>query len=139
MEQVVEILLIHGARTSAKMTSNKISWNNKFAAPEELNHLLHLILDDVLFYMNARADTYYLIMAYPDSKVRGANMGPIWGRQDPGGPHVGPMNLAIWVVTPRGDIDLRGFRAFPGKHLECSCIMTTLRAGSILITVCWFS
>ena len=32
----------------------------------------------------------------PDSKVYGANMGPIWGRQDPGGPHVGPMNLAIW-------------------------------------------
>ena len=25
-------------------------------------------------------------------------MGPIWGRQDPGGPHVGPMNLAIKVV-----------------------------------------
>ena len=24
----------------------------------------------------------------PDSKVHGANMGPIWGRQDPGGPHV---------------------------------------------------
>ena len=36
---------------------------------------------------------------YPDSKVYGANMGPIWGRQDPGGPHVGPMNLAIWVYT----------------------------------------
>ena len=33
----------------------------------------------------------------PDSKVHGANMGPIWGRQDPGGPHVGPMNFAIWV------------------------------------------
>ena len=32
----------------------------------------------------------------PDSKVDGANMGPIWGRQDPGGPHVGPMNFAIW-------------------------------------------
>ena len=32
----------------------------------------------------------------PDSKVHGANMGPIWGWQDPGGPHVGPMNLAIW-------------------------------------------
>ena len=25
-------------------------------------------------------------------------MGPIWGWQDPGGPHVGLMNLAIWVV-----------------------------------------
>ena len=37
-------------------------------------------------------------MPYADSKVHGANMGPIWGRQDPGGPHIGPMNLAIWVV-----------------------------------------
>ena len=34
----------------------------------------------------------------PDSKVHGAKMGAIWGRQDPGGPHVGPMNFAIWAV-----------------------------------------
>ena len=34
--------------------------------------------------------------ATPDSKVHQANMGLIWGRQDPGGSHVGPMNLAIW-------------------------------------------
>ena len=33
----------------------------------------------------------------PDSKVHGVNMGPIWGLQDPGGPHVGRMNFAIWV------------------------------------------
>ena len=33
--------------------------------------------------------------AFPDSKVHGANMGPTWGRQDPGGSHVGPMNIAI--------------------------------------------
>ena len=33
----------------------------------------------------------------PDSKVYGANMGPIWGRKDPGGTHIGPMNFAIWV------------------------------------------
>ena len=33
--------------------------------------------------------------SHPDSKVLGTNMGPIWGRQDPGGPHVGPMNLNI--------------------------------------------
>ena len=32
----------------------------------------------------------------PDSKVHGANMGPVWGRQDSGGPRVGSMNLAIW-------------------------------------------
>ena len=33
-----------------------------------------------------------------DSKVHGANMGHIWDRQVPGGPHVGPMNLAILDV-----------------------------------------
>ena len=46
----------------------------------------------------------------PDSKVHGANMGPFWGRQDPGGPHVGPMNLAIrestemkyFIILPHG-------------------------------------
>ena len=34
---------------------------------------------------------------YPDSKAHVTNMGPIWGRQEPGGPHVGPVNFAIWV------------------------------------------
>ena len=34
----------------------------------------------------------------PDSKVHGADMGPTWLRQDPGGPHVDPMNLAIWGI-----------------------------------------
>ena len=44
----------------------------------------------------------------PDSKVHGTNMGPIWGQQDPGGPHVGPMNFVIWgmlryiVIYQRG-------------------------------------
>ena len=32
----------------------------------------------------------------PDSNIHGAKMGPIWGRQDPGGPHVGLMSFAIW-------------------------------------------
>ena len=43
--------------------------------------------------------THYVLYCfeYPDSKVHGANMGPIWGRRDPGGPHVGPMNFALWV------------------------------------------
>ena len=31
----------------------------------------------------------------PDSKVHGANMGPTWVLSAPGGPHVGPVNLAI--------------------------------------------
>ena len=34
------------------------------------------------------------VITTPDSKVHGAYMGPTWGRQDPGGPHVGLMELA---------------------------------------------
>ena len=41
----------------------------------------------------------------PDSKVHGANMGPIWGQQGPGGPHVGPMNFAIWGSYTRVILD----------------------------------
>ena len=36
------------------------------------------------------------MMKIPDNKVHVAIMGPIWGRQDPGGSHVGPMSFAIW-------------------------------------------
>ena len=41
---------------------------------------------------------FLTVLSDPDSKVHGANMGPIWGRQDPAGSHVGPMNFAIWGV-----------------------------------------
>ena len=36
---------------------------------------------------------------YPDKKVHEAYMGHTWGQQDPGGSHVGPMILVIWVPT----------------------------------------
>ena len=36
----------------------------------------------------------------PDSKVHGAYMGPTWGQQNPGGPHVDPMSLAIFEDMP---------------------------------------
>ena len=49
----------------------------------------------------------------PDSKVHGANMGPIWGRQDPGGPHVGPMNFAIWVIVAKPHDDIIKWKHFP--------------------------
>ena len=38
-----------------------------------------------------------VMCSFHDSKVHGANMGPTWVLSSPGGPHVGPMNLAIWV------------------------------------------
>ena len=33
-----------------------------------------------------------MFWTFPDRKVHVANMGPIWGWQDPGGSHFGPMN-----------------------------------------------
>ena len=51
------------------------------------------ILSIVVFYRGS------CCWNYPDSKVHGANMRPIWGWQDPGGPHVDPMNFTIWVPS----------------------------------------
>ena len=53
----------------------------------------------------------------PDSKVHVANMGPNWVLAAPGGPNVGPMNLAIRVV--------RGIRRSP---------MDSTRAGPVIHT-----
>ena len=39
---------------------------------------------------------WILYQSTPDSKVHGANMGPIVGQQEQGGPQVGPRNLDIW-------------------------------------------
>ena len=38
------------------------------------------------------------LVEFLDSKVHEANMGPTWGRKDPGGPHVGPWTLLSGVV-----------------------------------------
>ena len=43
-----------------------------------------------------------LIHTHPDSKIYVASKGPTWGQQDTGGPHVGPMNIAIWANIYRG-------------------------------------
>ena len=60
----------------------------------------------------------------PLTKVHEANMGPIWGRQDPGGSHVGPMNFDIWV----------GLSLAKGKR--CGAL-TFLRLVHVTWTSCW--
>ena len=47
-----------------------------------------------------------------DSKLLGANMGPVWGRQDPVGPHVGPMNFALWDDVRNSNIADMPFNAY---------------------------
>ena len=59
----------------------------------------------------------------PDSKVHGENMGPIWGRQDPGGPHVGPMNFAIWVYNWCNYLSIPGWKLF---HVSTGGPWTTI-------------
>ena len=68
-------------------------------------------------------------MTSPDGKVHGANMGPIWGRQDPGGPHVGPMNIAIWdpLMAPWHGNTFRitgPFLLWPGETNASKAIQT---------------
>ena len=52
-------------------------------------------------------------LAIPDSKVHGAKMGPIWGRQDPGGPMLAPWTLlsgiscGIWAYLDIANIVCR--------------------------------
>ena len=56
----------------------------------------------IITFCNYYADNYMMVLwtleigMIAGSKVHGANVGPIWGREDPDGPHVGPMNFAIW-------------------------------------------
>ena len=40
----------------------------------------------------------------PDSKAHGANMGPIWGREDPGGPNVGSTSNGSWCIGIKGEM-----------------------------------
>ena len=67
---------------------------NSYLDPQH-NHMHDYDNDGLLPEIGKKATQNWRV---PDSKVHGANMGPIWGRQDPGGPHVGPMNFAIWGV-----------------------------------------
>ena len=72
------------------------------------SHYLFLFVPDVGYHMTSldhidifRRISYRiwncigLVYSAPDSKVHGANMGPILDPQEPGGPHVGLMNFAV--------------------------------------------
>ena len=67
-------------------------------------------------------------------------MGPIWGRQDPGGPHVGPVNFAIWSVihhyTTR--FTLEKLSLIPADLLPNSAPIQLRKTGVLSnIRLCW--
>ena len=71
-----------------------------------------------------KCNVFSLHVVNPDSKVHGAYMGPIWGRQDPGGPHVGPMNIAIWNDT----CSYSKFQEICERFVLC-CVLLRLGVG----------
>ena len=75
----------------------------------------------------------------PDSQIDGANVGPTWGRQDPGGPHVDHSNVAIWAVCYKqifvfcqGDIGILIFNI-----RQEYCYSTRVDNMSIIFHVPW--
>ena len=56
-----------------------------------------ITLEGQIFGITLSSAVMPITLDIPDNKLHGANMGPIWSRQDPSGPHVGPMNLTIWI------------------------------------------
>ena len=75
-------------------------WNPytaKYAFYESLKVWQIMICYDILSL--CEMGPWLASLAFPDSKVHGANMAPTWVLSAPYGPHVGPMNLAIRVGT----------------------------------------
>ena len=62
----------------------------------------------------------------PESKVHGANMGPTWVLSALGGPHVGPMNLAIrGYISSENAIEFsQNFHMLLSTYFSLNCIFT---------------
>ena len=67
------------------------------------------------FYWHCNQNTVRAFVPY--SKVHWASMEPTSGRQDPGGYHVGPKNLAIWSSSSDSEI-FRDSPVCPFKHIR---------------------
>ena len=80
---------------------SKMKWMKLFDGVRLITHdwtKIYLIFRVTINYTrHYRQNTSIIAMASVHSKVHGANMGPTRVLSDPDGPHVGPMNIAIWV------------------------------------------
>ena len=118
-------------RTTDFQEWNTICWMLKFIWTY-LNVNVQLRGNGVLLLSLVTVDTC------PCNKVRGANMGPIWDRQDPGGPHVGLMNSAyLCSELSCGSLD----PTWKVNHQSCICILVcVINAGIelyVMLAVCY--
>ena len=82
------------------VTNRGIMARNTAASRPFLTENLYTVSNSVEYLQKQRHSLFSNAKCkFPDSKVHGAYMGPIWDRQGPGGPHVGPMNFAVWVTN----------------------------------------
>ena len=72
------------------------TFNNTSISPSAIVLIKESLTLSLLLSYLSLCPTFCL--SYPDSKVHGANMEPIWGQQDPDGSHVGLMKFAVWVL-----------------------------------------
>ena len=82
-----------GALTFSLICAWINGWVNYCDAGDLRCHFAHYDVTVMMFWAPHRKGSF------PDSKVHEANMGPTWVLSAPDGSHVGPMNLAISVVT----------------------------------------
>ena len=83
---------------SVKSCQSKLFWCWKSHFTDLFSkQLCHVPKIYLLVDLQLHTPGHVSILGAPDSKVHGANMGPVRGRQDPGGPHVDPMKIATWA------------------------------------------
>ena len=100
-QTLTDVILLRSEDLRALWLSRKRFWNAPWSIETFLFWLFVLVLC-VSWYFSPTLPPYFSYQRieiscntkhYPDSKAHRANMRPIWGRQDPGRPHVDPMNF----------------------------------------------
>ena len=79
-------------------------WVKSLWPSDAIQHQIAKTLGSTLIRHDPTLSVVSISNQCPDSKVHGANMGPTWVLSAPGGPHVGPINLAIRVYLLSGAI-----------------------------------
>ena len=100
------------------MLSVILSWQIKFSCfiLEEFLSSISLFHAAYFIWYSLWAINVWISNNIPDSKVHEAYMGSTWGRQDQGGPHVSPMNLAIKDLTVLFGFNKIQIRAWITSH-----------------------
>ena len=86
--------------------------------------------------------TFWHWSNHPDSNVHVANMGPTWGRQEPGGPHVGHTDFAIWAYDYQNVVKeflTRNLGRFSISMTEIIAIAYTDKTVSIFMILTGYS